>query len=60
MSVPAFSVHHDPSVFRESYEFRPERWMEVEGEEKRGVTEGFALFSTGPRACIGRNLGYFE
>ena len=35
-------------------------WLEAEGREKEVTTENFIPFSSGPRACIGRNLVYFE
>ncbi|KAL2009213.1 hypothetical protein VTN00DRAFT_7407 [Thermoascus crustaceus] len=60
VSVPSFSVHHDPEIFPDPYEYKPERWLEMEGEEKRRALDSFIPFSTGPRACIGRNLAYFE
>ena len=58
--VPAFSIRHDAALFKDPYEFRAERWLEARGEEKRVMSESFIPFSTGPRACIGRNLAYFE
>ena len=60
VSVPAFSIHHDPTLFKDPYAFKPERWLEAEGQEKKVMTENFIPFSSGPRACIGRNLAYFE
>lgn len=60
VSVPAFSIHHDPSIFPNPYEFRPERWLEAEGPHKKAMMDNFIPFSVGPRACIGRNLAYFE
>lgn len=79
VSVPAWSVHHDPAVFSDPFEYRPERWLETEGAQKKAMMDSFMPFSyvisnvpilgrgangcchsVGPRACIGRNLAYFE
>jgi cytochrome P450 len=45
VSVPAFSVHHDPSIFPDPYEFKPERWLETEGEHKKAMMDTFIPFS---------------
>ena len=48
-------MHHDESIFPESFEFRPERWIENPGLEKFLVA-----FTKGSRQCIGMNLAYAE
>lgn len=45
VSVPAYSVHHDASIFPDPYEYRPERWLEMEGEAKKKALESFIPFS---------------
>lgn len=45
VSVPAFSVHHDPEIFPNPYEYRPERWFEMEGEQKKKALDCFIPFS---------------
>jgi cytochrome P450 len=45
VSVPAYSIHHDASLFPEPYEFRPERWLEAEGERKKVMQQNFMPFS---------------
>jgi cytochrome P450 len=45
VSVPAFSVHHDPEIFPNPYEYRPERWFEMEGETKKKAMDCFIPFS---------------
>jgi cytochrome P450 len=79
VSVPTWTLHHDPELFPEPFEYRPERWLgdsgssSDDGQEhgetgeketcERQVKENlkYAIpFSLGSRACIGRNLAYFE
>lgn len=60
-----YSLHHNESVFPDPFVYRPERWIV---DEEKGVSaddvaraeSAFAPFSTGPRACIGKNLAYME
>lgn len=48
-------IHHDESVFPDSREFLPERWIESPHLDKYLVS-----FSKGTRQCIGINLAYAE
>ncbi|KAK5447930.1 hypothetical protein LTS15_009429 [Exophiala xenobiotica] len=57
VSVPVVSLHHNPSVFPDPHEFRPERWLEADTQNLRDYC---IPFSVGPRACIGRNIVYLE
>ncbi|EMD84995.1 hypothetical protein COCC4DRAFT_154476 [Bipolaris maydis ATCC 48331] len=57
VSVPTLGVMMDSRVFESPREFRPERWLEP-GSDK--IMEYFLPFSTGPRACIGRNFAWME
>ncbi|KAK5198454.1 hypothetical protein LTR96_007933 [Exophiala xenobiotica] len=59
VSVPTYTVHHDPQLFPNPHDYRPERWLE-DPEEIRRLQEFCAPFSLGGRACIGRNLAYCE
>ncbi|KAK7182857.1 cytochrome P450 [Paraphaeosphaeria sporulosa] len=55
----AYTLHHDPMVFSEPFEFRPERWLESgrEGSLTRPDMERNMMpFGVGLRACIGKNL----
>ncbi|KAF2730192.1 cytochrome P450 [Polyplosphaeria fusca] len=57
LSVPAYTIHHSPSIWGEDVEeFRPERWESVSEEQK----SAFIPFSVGPRACVGRNVAEME
>ncbi|TFK73345.1 cytochrome P450 monooxygenase [Pluteus cervinus] len=58
LSVPSYTIHRDPSVWGEDTEvYRPERWFEGDAAM---MQKTFNPFSTGPRACVGRNLAYME
>ncbi|KAF8890450.1 benzoate para-hydroxylase [Infundibulicybe gibba] len=55
MSVPAWTLQHDPSIWGDPEHFRPERWL-----ESRDLKSYLLAFGKGPRACLGRNLAYME
>ncbi|KAK0122705.1 hypothetical protein ONS96_009740 [Cadophora gregata f. sp. sojae] len=57
VGVSAYSLHHNSSYFPDSFEYRPERFLDAEAED---TLKYFAPFSVGPRACIGRSLAYME
>jgi len=58
VSISMLAIHHDANLFSNPEEFRPERWLE---EPEAENCRKFSLpFSQGGRACIGRNLAYFE
>ena len=48
-------IHHDESIFPNSREFQPERWIEGPRLERYLVS-----FSKGTRQCVGMNLAYAE
>ena len=56
VSCSSFELHNDPTFFREPYEFRPERWLNVSREMNRD----YIPFSTGSRRCIAMNLASME
>ena len=60
VSVPTYSLLRDESVFEKADEYIPERWLTEDSETKRQMMNSHLPFSTGPRACIGRNIAYFE
>lgn len=57
VSMSAYVVHHDPTIFAEPDVYRPERWL---GEDGKKLQPFFIPFSTGARGCIGRNISYLE
>ncbi|KAG6889134.1 hypothetical protein C0995_003494 [Termitomyces sp. Mi166 len=59
VSVPSYSIHRDPETWGEDVEvYRPERFLEEKRQGKIQIC--FNPFSTGPRACVGRNLAFLE
>jgi cytochrome P450 len=54
----------NPDLFPDPHDFRPERWLPSQREEKSsGATSlqrYFIPFSRGARMCIGINLAYAE
>lgn len=60
VSVPTYSILRDESVFKDASVYNPDRWLTHDPEEKKRMMNNHIPFSTGPRACIGRNISYFE
>ncbi|KAK6955882.1 hypothetical protein Daesc_003528 [Daldinia eschscholtzii] len=57
LSVPTYTMHHSREIWGDDAdEFRPERWEETTARQKNA----FIPFSTGPRACVGRNVAEME
>ncbi|KAK7888077.1 hypothetical protein LTR67_008954 [Exophiala xenobiotica] len=57
VSVPTYSLHHDPEYFPDPWTYKPERWLEDNAADLQQV---FLPFSAGGRGCIGRNVSYLE
>ncbi|KAL4760661.1 cytochrome P450 [Aspergillus foveolatus] len=57
VSISAYVVHHDESVYKDNNTYLPERWL---GEEGKSLQSYLIPFSTGARGCIGRNISYLE
>lgn len=57
VSVPTYTLLRDPEAFDEPDVFDPDRW--IKGDKGR-MSKAHLPFSIGPRACIGRNIAYFE
>ncbi|EGG06012.1 uncharacterized protein MELLADRAFT_36399 [Melampsora larici-populina 98AG31] len=57
VSVPSYEIHHDPEVWGDPWNFRPERWLEPDAKE---LEKAFMPFSFGPRSCVGRNVAILE
>lgn len=57
VSVPTYTLLRDPIAFEGPDTYNPERW--ITGDKDKMARAHFP-FSTGPRACIGRNIAYFE
>jgi cytochrome P450 len=57
VSVPTYTLLRDAEAFVNPEEFNPDRWITGDREK---MSKAHLPFSTGPRACIGRNIAYFE
>ena len=60
VSVPTYSLLRDEEAFDQPEQFLPERWMTDDKAKRDRMMKSHMPFSTGPRACIGRNIAYFE
>ncbi|RXG68177.1 cytochrome P450 2L1 [Armadillidium vulgare] len=49
------SIHHDPKYWDSPHEFRPERFLNADGNFEVPV-KGFAPFGSGRRLCIGETI----
>ncbi|KAF3060973.1 Trichodiene oxygenase [Daldinia childiae] len=58
MSTPL--VHHDETLFPNSYEFIPERWLDENLEKRREIEQHNLSFGKGSRMCFGMNLALCE
>lgn len=57
VSVPTYTLLRDPRAFEKPETYNPDRWLTGD----RATMARYHLpFSVGPRACIGRNIAYFE
>jgi len=50
-------MHHNETIFPNSYEFLPERWL---GDEGSALEKYMVAFSKGSRQCIGMTLARAE
>lgn len=57
VSVPTYTLLRNEQAFDRPDEYIPDRW--IDGDKARMATAHLP-FSIGPRACIGRNIAYFE
>ncbi|XXG97378.1 hypothetical protein Hte_003677 [Hypoxylon texense] len=57
LSVPTYTIHHSKAIWgADADAFRPERWEGATARQRNA----FIPFSTGPRACVGRNVAEME
>lgn len=50
-----YAIHHDPEIWDEPYEFRPERFLSAD-EKTVKRNDNMLAFSLGTRRCLGENL----
>ncbi|GMG50315.1 unnamed protein product [Aspergillus oryzae var. brunneus] len=53
VGMTAALVHLNPELFPDPHEFRPERWLDQDGQLHRGLDKYILSFSRGSRQCIG-------
>ncbi|KAL3473218.1 cytochrome P450 [Aspergillus californicus] len=58
VSMSCLLMHHDESVFPDSYRFNPERWLDP--TERKRLEKYMVAFSKGSRQCIGMHLARSE
>lgn len=57
----AWILHRRPDVFGADVDvFRPERWLEADGEKLKMMNGTMFQFGAGPRTCIGKNISLME
>ncbi|XP_016974115.1 cytochrome P450 6a8 [Drosophila rhopaloa] len=56
--VPSSAIHHDPTIYPEPLEFRPERFSPEESANRPSVA--WLPFGDGPRNCIGMRFGQMQ
>ena len=65
IATSTYSIHHNESVFPDPFVYRPERWIVddrggVSAADVAHAESAFYPFSSGSRACVGKNLAYLE
>jgi cytochrome P450 len=62
VAISVYSILHNEEYFPNSFEFRPERWLETETpeEQRKVMLQAFTPFSLGSRNCGGKAMAYSE
>jgi cytochrome P450 len=60
VSVPTYTLHHEPTLFSDPWSFKPERWLEGSDEERENLKRYVIPFTLGKHSCIGRNIAFLE
>jgi cytochrome P450 len=56
----AYLVHNNPKLFPNPYEFSPERWTQLESNDRQRLRSHLNNFGRGTRQCVGMRLAYAE
>ncbi|KAK6170816.1 hypothetical protein SNE40_019118 [Patella caerulea] len=54
------SISHDKDIWGDPFNFRPDRFLDSEGQLDQTTTERFNVFSLGRRKCLGEFLARME
>lgn len=57
VSMTSVFMHHNETIFPNSYEFVPERWMDL--EQRKHLEKYMVAFTKGSRQCIGMKYAPF-
>ncbi|KAI1209415.1 cytochrome P450 [Annulohypoxylon truncatum] len=60
VGMSTYLIHHDESLFPDSFKFAPERWLDGEGKRRRDLDRCLMAFNKGTRICLGMNLALCE
>lgn len=53
--------HYDTNIYGlDAATFRPERWLEADGQQAKLMEQSFMPFGMGSRTCIGKNISLLE
>ena len=55
-----YNMHHNEKYWKNPEEFKPERWLNVDGTLKSEMEFSFIPFSAGTRSCIGEKMARME
>ncbi|KAH0628264.1 hypothetical protein JD844_009173 [Phrynosoma platyrhinos] len=58
--INMYQVNHDETVWEDPYLFKPERFLNENGELNKSLTEKVLLFGMGIRKCLGEELARNE
>jgi cytochrome P450 len=56
VGTSTYALHRDPEIYKQPYEYRPERWLERPHDPR--LYAAFTPFMKGPRACPGKAVAY--
>ncbi|KAI4866577.1 cytochrome P450 [Hypoxylon rubiginosum] len=65
VSIQAYTMNRDPSLFHDSTSFLPERWLPEASTDNKSPffndqRQAIQPFSVGPRSCMGQHLAWAE